>query len=407
MNTTLTENINWVGHVDWPVRDFHSFDTDRGATYNAYLIRDEKTTLIDTVKWGFEADLKSKIEALTDPEKVAYVVCNHAEPDHSGSLPGILKFLPNATLLCDEKCKKILSRHYDISDWKIQLVSTGDEVSIGQRTLHFIETPMVHWPESMFTYVPEDKILFSMDAFGQHYATSQRFDDEVPLFEVIKEAKTYYANIIMPYGKMVAKTLDKVADLDIEMIAPSHGLIWRTHLDKIVRAYKDWMVCQPSRKVLVMYDTMWEGVGKMAEAIHGGAAQEGIDAQLIHIRRTNLTNIATEVMDAAAVAFGSSTLNQHLMPMAGAVLTYLKGLRPVNKAGFAFGSYGWSGGGAEDVDSYLKEMKWDILRDPITSRYRPTNELLEECRQAGMMLADKAREVAGDRQPSDLMYACS
>jgi flavorubredoxin len=397
MNTTLRENIDWVGYVDWNVRDFHSYDTEHGATYNAYLIRDEKTALIDAVKGPYAENLMRNVAALCDPAKVDYVVCNHAEPDHSGALPDVLRAMPRATLVCDKKCAEALAEHYDTSNWKIHIVATGDSISLGRRSLTFVETPMVHWPESMFTYVPEEKLLFSMDAFGQHIATSERFDDEASLCTVMEEAKAYYANIVMPYGKSVKACLARTAELAIDMIAPSHGVIWRTHPRKILAAYKNWMEHRPRPKVLVIYDTMWESTGAMAEAIREGAAVEGVQAKLISIRHSNLTRIATEVLDAAAIAFGSATLNHGMMPMAAATLSYLEGLRPRGKAALAFGSYGWGRGGAEGVEKQLEAIGWEILREPILSKYRPTPEILEECRQAGRMLADKAKNLAAGR----------
>ncbi|MBN2562085.1 MAG: FprA family A-type flavoprotein [Phycisphaerae bacterium] len=401
MNTTLRENINWVGYVDWAVRDFHGYNTDRGVTYNAYLVRDEKTALIDTVKAPFVDRLFQNIAALTDLASVDYVVCNHAEPDHAGGLARAMEALPNAVLVCDKKCEAALGRYHDTSGWKTRIVATGDTLSLGKRTLEFIETPMVHWPESMFTYVPEEKLLFSMDAFGQHYASSQRFDDEVPLCTVMEEAKTYYANIVMPFGRQVARVLEQAAKLEIEMIAPAHGVIWRSHIAEIVNAYGNWACCRPKPKVLVIYDTMWDSTGEMARAIHETASEAGVAAELINIRTSNLTRIATEVLDAACVAFGSSTLNQGMMPMAGAVLTYLKGLKPANKAGLAFGSYGWSKGGPEAVDDVMKAMNWEVLREPIRAQYRPTVEVLDECRAAGRMLAEKAKEMAPDREAGE------
>ena len=398
MNTTLCENIDWVGCVDWTVRDFHGYSTDRGATYNAFLIRDEKNALIDTVKEPFADKLLQNVAALTDLASVEYVVCNHAEPDHSGGMGRVMAMLPQATLVCDKKCLAILGHHHDVSGWKTRIVATGDTLSLGKRSLQFIETPMVHWPESMFTYVPEEKLLFSMDAFGQHYASSQRFDDEVPLCTVMDEAKTYYANIVMPFAKPVAAILDRAAELEIDMIAPSHGVIWRRHIPEILEAYRNWSQGRPKPKVLVIYDTMWDSTGEMARAIHEGASQAGVAAGLINVRTSNLTQIATETLDAACIAFGSSTLNQGVLPMAGAVLTYLKGLKPVNKVAVAFGSYGWSKGGAEAVDEDMKAMKWDVLREPIRALYRPTAEVLDECRAAGKILAEKAKEMACDRK---------
>jgi len=396
MNTRVLENIDWVGYVDWSVRDFHGYNTPRGTTYNAYLIRDEKTALIDTVKGPFAEELLRNVSALTELSKVDYVVCNHAEPDHAGALGRVMEAMPSAVLVANKKCVATLSKHFDISGWKTHVVLTGDTIPLGRRTLQFMDTPMLHWPESMFTYVPEDKLLFSMDAFGQHYATSRRFDDEVPAHVALEEAKAYYANIIMPYGKQAAAALDRAEELDIEMIAPAHGVIWRGHLAEIRKAYQSWSAQRPEPKMLVIYDTMWSSTGEMAYAIHEGACIPGVDALLIHIRSSNLTRIATELLDAAAVAFGSSTLNREMMPSAGAVLTYLKGLRPVGKAGFAFGSYGWSKGGPDKVDECLKALKWEIVREPLKAQYCPTPEVLEACRAAGKELAEKARRIAAE-----------
>ena len=396
MNITLRENIDWVGYVDWTIRDFHSYDSDRGSTYNAYLVRDAKTALIDTVKAPYADDLLAKVSALCPLEKVDYVVCNHAEPDHSGALPKVLAAMPRADLICDKKCADILAENYDVSAWKMRIVATGDAISLGRRTLSFIETPMVHWPESMFTFVPEEKMLFSMDAFGQHYASAERFDDESPLATVMEEAKTYYANIIMPYGKSVKACIDRIKDLDIEIIAPSHGIIWRRHIGEILAAYRRWMNFNAQPKVLVVYDTMWESTGAMAQAILEGAALPGVQTKLIHLRRSNLTGLAAEVLDAAAVAFGSPTLNHNMMPAAAAALCYLEGLKPRGKSCFAFGSYGWGKGGVENVDLQLRNIGWEIIREPLRAKYRPTAAMLDECRQAGKLLAQKALAAAGN-----------
>jgi flavorubredoxin len=393
----LYENIDWVGAVDWTIRDFHSYETDRGATYNAYLVRDEKTTLVDTVKAPFADELLRNVAAITDLSRVDYVVCNHAEPDHSGALPQVLRAMPQATLICDKKCAAALAAHYDTSAWKIRIVATDETLSLGSRTLRFIETPMVHWPESMATYVPEEKLLFSMDAFGQHLATSERFDDQSDLPTVMDEAKTYYANIVMPYGRAVLQTLDRLAGLEIGMIAPSHGLIWRRHVAEIIAAYRQWANHQAKPKVLVIYDTMWESTAAMAQAILEGATQPGVSAKLIHVRRTGLTRIAAEVLDAAAVAFGSATLNRGMMPMAAATLSYLEGLRPLNKAAVAFGSYGWGRGGPEAIDEALRRLEWEIVRAPLRAQWRPTPEVLAECRQIGQMLAQRATELSTPR----------
>lgn len=394
MKTQLRPGLHWVGYVDWNVRDFHSYETRRGATYNAYLIQDEKTALIDGVKHLHVDALIEHIEAHTSLNAIDYIVVNHGEPDHSSGLPALVAKCPNVKVVCDKKCIQSLSMHYDTAGWDFQQVGTGDSISLGKQTLTFVETPMVHWPDSMVTYLPEEKILFSMDGFGQHYASHHRFDDEVSLSEVMEEAKVYYANIVMPYGKQVAKALETVGSLNIDMIAPAHGVIWRSHVDAIIGAYQDWCVCKAVPKVVILYDTMWESTAKMGAAMLDGVRQvDGVDAKLIFIRSSNLTQMVTEIFDAATIAFGSSTLNQGMMPMAGALLTYLKGLRPTGKAGFSFGSYGWGKGGPEAVDEALKDMKWEILREPLKAQFRPTPEVLAECKEAGVMLAQKALEV--------------
>ena len=394
METLLREGINWVGYVDWTLRDFHSFETNRGATYNAYLVEDEKTALIDTVKGPYADDLLAGIAERTELSNIDYIVCNHAEPDHSGALPRVLEAIPTATLVCNKKCLAELSYHYDTAGWKTKIIEDGETLSLGRRTLKFIFTPMVHWPESMATYVPEERLLFSMDAFGQHFASSERFDDEAPLCVSMEEAKRYYANIVMPYGKMVTRVLKGLEGVPIDMIAPSHGLIWRSHVADIVEKYKEWAAFKPAPKVLVVFDSMWESTANMARAICDGASTGDVEAKLIHVRRTGLTEIATEIQDAAAVAFGSSTLNSGMMPMMAAALTYIKGLKPAGKSAFAFGSYGWSSGGAKAVEDMLRDMNWDILREPLMGQYRPDDDVLSACRDAGRLLAETAREKA-------------
>lgn len=397
MNITLRPDIFWVGSIDWTVRDFHSYDTRRGTTYNAYLMLDEQNVLVDAVKGDFaDGLLKNVAPLLANRPGLDYIICNHAEPDHAGALPDVLRAYPSATVVCDAKCQKALSEHFDVSGWKFRIVADGDTLSIGRRTLHFIETPMVHWPESMFTLVPDEKLLFSMDTFGQHYACSARFDDEGPFDTAMDELKTYYANIIMPYGKSVVACLNKVDSTPIETIAPSHGVIWRKGVAQVVRAYHDWSACRAKPKVLILYDTMWESTRGMAEAILEGAAQPGIDAQLISFRGTTLTQIAADVLDAGAVAVGSPTLNRGPMPAAAAAMSYLHGLRPTNKTGQAFGSYGWGGGGPDALDESLRTMGWEMLGPPIKSKYRPTPEILDQCRIAGRRLAERACQRAAE-----------
>lgn len=393
MHRQILDGIHWVGALDWNVRDFHSYHTDRGATYNAYLIQDEANALIDTVKAPFKASLLRNIAEVVDPASIRYIICNHAEPDHASALPDVLAVIQNATVVCNEKCRGILEAYHDTAKWTFHIVKTGDTLSLGRRTLSFLDTPMVHWPDSMMTYVPEARLLFSMDGFGQHWCTSQRFDDEVDLRQLLWEAKTYYANIVMPYGKQVSKTLEAASKLDIGMIAPSHGLIWRRHIADIVQSYQAWAVCKPAAKVLVLYDSMWENTKHMAEAITEGATREGVEAVSLFVRGNTGTRIATEILDAACVAVGSSTLNQQMMPAMAGILNYIKGLRPVGKAGLAFGSFGWGRGGAEAVQAELEAMGVEVLADPIRSKWRSTDVDIDGCREAGRMLAEKALAI--------------
>ncbi len=391
MNVEVCDGIDWVGYVDWSIRDFHGYQTDRGSSYNAYLVRDEKIALIDAVKEPYAAELLANIECLVELDKVDYVVCNHAEPDHSGALPKVMEVCVNAVLLCNEKCKKALSQHFDTSNWNFQIVSDGETLSLGNKTLSFMDTPLVHWPESMFTFVPESKILFSMDAFGQHYASTSRFDDEEPYDVIMSEAKTYFANIVMLYSKPIQRALDRTKDHDIEIIAPSHGVIWRKNIANIIDAYLGWVALKPEPKVLVIYDTMWKSTELMANAIMDGAATvKGVDIKLFNVRANNMTVMATEILDSAAVAFGSPTLNMTLMPQMAAILTYLSGLKPAGKDSFAFGSYGWASGGTKAVEEYLAKMRMNIIRESINSQFVPTPEVIEECRAAGKDLAERA-----------------
>ena len=341
-NRRLRENIYWIGYVDWDVRDFHGYITRKGSSYNSYFIKDEKIAVIDSVKAPYADELVRNILEHTDLDKVDYVVCNHAEPDHSGSIPVLMDLCSNAKLVCNVKCQKALSMHYNTDTWNFEIVDETSTLSLGKHTLKFINTPMAHWPESMMTYVVEEKLLFSMDAFGQHLASSGRFDYNEPLCCVLEEAKKYFANIIMLYGKQVADTLVKASNFEIEIIAPSHGIIWTKHISTIIEEYKKWMICKAEPKVLIFYDSMWHSTEKMANAIYEGADVDGVVVEKYDLKASSITEIATETIDSAVLAVGSPTLNRNMMPKVAEVLTYLKGLAPKNKAAIAFGAYGWA-----------------------------------------------------------------
>lgn len=394
-HTKLCEGIHWIGAVDWNERDFHSFTTSRGTSYNAYLVQDAQTAVIDAVKVEFTGELLHRLRQLTDPAQVNYLVCNHAEPDHAGGLAQLVAACPQATVVCGAKCREFLGRFHDTSGWRFQLVKTGDKISLGRRNLEFIETPLLHWPDSIFTHVPEEKLLFSMDAFGQHYATSHRFDEQNPIHEVLEEAKIYYANIVMPFPKPVSTALARLDALQPQTVAPGHGVIWRKHLPDIVQRHREWSEFRPAKKALVVYDSMWHATERMAHAIAEGAtAVSEVEVKVLSLRVTNLTRLATEVLDAATIAFGSATLNQSCMPSVAAVLSYLKGLRPANKAFLAFGATGWNRGGAETIDEALRALNWESLREPLRALSYPTPDQLGECHAAGRLLAEKARAMA-------------
>ncbi|MBN2064684.1 MAG: FprA family A-type flavoprotein [Sedimentisphaerales bacterium] len=384
----IKPGIYWVGYVDWNIRNFHGYQTHRGTTYNAYLIVDEKIALIDSVKAGYGKNLLSLVSEIIDPAKIDYIISNHTEPDHSSELLKVAQAAPDAQVIATAKGAAGLKKYFK-ADWDIKEVKTGDSISLGKRSLQFISTPMLHWPDSMFTYVPEEKLLFSMDAFGQHLATSKRFNDEVDEKIIMEEARTYYANIIMHLGSIVKKTLKAAEGLEIDMIAPSHGVIFRNNLDKIISKYIDWSSFKPKPVMLVIYDTMWQSTEMMATAITDGAIEAGIEVKKLSVQSNDITTLATEILEAGAVAVGSPTLNNGLLPTVAEFLTYIKGLRPGNKLGFAFGSHGWAGGAVPQIEEVLRELGTDLTVEGITCQYRPNDEELAKCKAAGKELAEK------------------
>ncbi len=315
----LTEGVYWVGAVDWNLRDFHGYTTQRGGTYNAYLIVDEKIALVDTVKHAFADEMLNRIKEIIDPSKIDYVISNHVEVDHSGSLPEIMRDAPDAQIICTEKGKEGLLKYYR-SNWNFRTVKTGDELKLGRRNLFFISAPMLHWPDSMFTYLKEDKILLSNDAFGQHLASSFRFDENSAYERdvVMEEAATYYANILMPFGGIILKKIEGIQKLGIEIktIAPSHGMIW-TNPGKIIEAYLKWAKGMSKQKVLVIYDTMWNSTESMANEILRGISDSGIEVSLHHLRKTEWSEIVREVLEAKAIIIGTPTLNNGMFPTVG------------------------------------------------------------------------------------------
>ncbi|MGI6221333.1 MAG: FprA family A-type flavoprotein [Coriobacteriales bacterium] len=373
--------VFWVGAVDWNLRDFHGYKTYRGSTYNAYLIIDEKVTLIDTVKSNFSGELLQRISKIIDPSMIDVIVSNHVEMDHSGSLPVLMSLAPSALIVTsDPHGLNGLRAHYGDA-YNYLAVKPGDKLSIGERTLEFVKTTMVHWPDNMVTYCPEEKILFSNDAFGQHYASSKRFDDEDNLADIVDQAKKYYANIVMPYGKNAAKALEACAGLDIDIIAPGHGSIWRSHIDTILDLYRQWTSGEQQDYALVVYDTMWGTTDKMAKAIGSAFNGAGYRVRLFNLKEDHPSDIIPEVLDAKFIAVGTPTLNNTMLPSVAAFLCYLKGLTTKDKKAFAFGSYGWAPKGQNEVNDILAGMGYDIVMEPVTHNWPMDVDAIADLRE--------------------------
>ena len=392
----LKPGVWWVGAIDWNERNFHGYTTNRGSTYNAYLIVDEKITLIDGVKRGFEKELIGRISQIVDPSKIDYIISNHTEMDHSSGIPAVLKLAPQAKVVtAAPKGIEHFKAHFgDMAEFIG--VKSGETLNIGKRTLSFIHTPMVHWPESMATYSDLDKIAFTMDAFGQHFASSMRFDDEVEMAEVMAQAKKYYANIVMPFAPQVVKVMDALAPFEIDMIAPSHGVVWRSYVNEIMKSYNKWSHNKLSEYAVVVYDSMWHSTEDMASQITDAFMELGVPARLFDLKVNHISDIITETLDARYVAVGSSTLNNNLMPTVASFLTYLKGLTPRNRhaIGIPFGSYGWSGQSVGQVAEALKECQLELAFGEYKQKWVPTEDDLNALRED---LMNKVKELQAEK----------
>jgi flavorubredoxin len=390
----VKKGIYWVGAIDWEIRDFHGYATPKGTSYNAYLIVDEKVALVDTVKEQFSDELLARVREIVDPSKIDYVVVNHLERDHFGSFARVMDAAKDAKVYASERGKKGIADVYG-DRWAVTGVKTNDTLGLGGKTLRFIETPMLHWPDSMFTYVEPDRVLISSDAFGQHVAGSQRFDREVDGNILLEDAKTYYANILMPFGTLIQSLLAKVPSLNLapEVIAPDHGLIW-TRPGTIIDAYDRWSKFEAKDKILIAYDTMWESTEKMAHLIARGAIDEGgVEVKLFHLRKSPYSEAINEIQDAKAIIIGSPTLNNGLFPTVGGFLYYLKGLRPKNKIATAFGSYGWMGGAVKEIMARLKDMELELLEPVPDLKYPATKQQEQECVEFGHKIAKRVKEA--------------
>ena len=383
----IKDGIFWVGAIDWDERDFHNFTTRRGLTYNSYLIVDENVTLVDTVKHKSVRESLDRIKKVVDPSQIDYIIVNHIEPDHSSGLPDMMRIAKEATIVCTQRAKDGLCKYYDCDGWDIRVVKGGDELKIGKRTLTFIDMTMLHWPDSMATYLKEDKLLLSNDAFGQHVASEERFDEDIGIEEALYWAKFYYANILMPLAGLIKKKLAEVQklNLEIDMIAPSHGVIWKNPA-KIIEAYSKWAEFESENKVVIVFDSMWHSTEKLAMAIADGAGSEGAEVRVFHVRRDSWADIVTEILDAKSIAIGSPTIHNSIFPPVAGFLTYLKGLKPQKKRALAFGSYGWNGVAVKEIQKVLEELKFETL-EPLMVKFKPSEGELQKAFELGAELA--------------------
>ena len=396
----IAKGIYEVGVRDWNIRDFHGYSTPAGTSYNAFLIVGEKNVLIDTVKSEFTEELLANISQVMDPKDIDIVVSNHTEMDHSGGLPRLMSVIgEEKPLYCSKMGAKNLSRHFR-HNWNLREVVGNEELSMGDRTLVFMETRMLHWPDSMFTYLKEDGILFSSDAFGQHYAGSEMFDDQMPLGEVLLHAKKYYANILLPFSPLLGKLLKSVAEsgMALNMICPDHGVIWRENPQAILDAYGRWSRQECENKAVVLYDTMWHSTEMMANSVVGGLVDAGVkNVRPINARKSHRSDIITEILDAKALVIGSPTLNNQIFPALMDAITYIKGLKPVGKIGAAFGSYGWSGEAVKLLNAQLEEMKIELVDDGIRIQYVPDKDKLGECFEFGRKIGGAVVEATSGK----------
>ena len=391
----ISDKVYWVGAVDWVMRDFHGYSTRRGTTYNAYLVLADRNVLIDTVKAPFKDEMLSRIASVIDPGDISYVISNHSEMDHSGCLTDVVEILKPEKVFASPMGVKALTGHFAKTlSGKLVAVKDGESLDLGNATLSFTHTPMLHWPDSMFTYLVEDALLFSQDAFGMHLASDRRFADEIDDAIMLEEATRYYGNILMPFSPLVLKLIEKVGSLGIKIdtIAPDHGPIWRKDPSKIIGLYANWARQAPTMKAVIIYDTMWNSTATMARAIADGLVAAGAHVRLLCARTDTRAEVATEILDAGALIVGSPTINNQMFPTLADVLTYLKGLKPRNLIGAAFGSYGWSGEAVKLIEAQLEGMKIELAAEGVKTQYVPDERALTLCHELGKTIAKKLTE---------------
>lgn len=389
----VSDRVYWVGAIDWSLRDFHGYWANRGSTYNAYLVMADKVTLVDTVKKPFKTELLERIASVVDPKDISYIISNHSEMDHSGCLPEIIEAIQPEKVFASTKGVEALGDHFHM-DYEFVEVKDGDSVSLGNMNVTFLETRMLHWPDSMVTYLAEDNLLFSQDGFGMHLASSERFADELPQDIIEYETATYFANILMPYARLVEKLLARIGSLgiQIDIIAPDHGPVWRGNTEKVLDMYAKFAAQKPAKKAVILYDTMWGSTESMARAISEGLTSGGVTTKVMSARVCHRSEVPPELLDAGALIVGSPTINNTIFPTVADVMTYLKGLRPQNLIGAAFGSYGWSGEAVGELYEMLKAMKIETVGDGVRVKYVPDNGALEQCRALGAEVAEKLVE---------------
>jgi flavorubredoxin len=394
MKITIKNNIWWVGKTDWELRKFHGneYSTNRGTTYNSYLIREDKMVLIDTVWKPFAKEFVGNLAKEIDLKKIDYIIANHGEIDHSGALPELLERIPGTPLYCTEHAIKSLKGHYH-KDWNFKPVKTGDRLSLGSKEMIFIQATMLHWPDSMFCYLTDDNILFSNDAFGQHYCTEYLFNDLVNQEELFQEAIKYYANILTPFSHLVDKKIKEILGLNLplDMICTSHGVIWRDNPLQIIQKYAAWASNYQENQITVIYDTMWNGTRTMAENIAKGImlADEKVNVKLYNAANTDKNDIITEVFKSKAILVGSPTINKGVLFSIAGILEVIKGMSFKNKKAASFGCYGWHGECISTIDGALKDAGFDLIAEGLKVNWNPDEQGVKTCIEYGKSFATK------------------
>ena len=394
----IKKDVYWIGAVDWNRRNFHGYSVaPMGTTYNNYLIMDEKVTLVDTVAEEFWGTLQCNLANVLGDRKIDYIVVNHLEPDHSGCLAKVVEKYKPEKIYTSPMGQKAMAAHFHYKDWPVEVVPTGSEINIGKRTLTFVETRMLHWPDAMLTYCPEEKIAFTNDAFGQNWATSERWADEVDRAKLEELMRFYYANIVLPYSPVVLKTLATLKEMNLEfdMICPDHGLMFRgDDCAWAMEKYQQYAEQKPRNKAVIIYDTMWHSTERMAKAVAAGLVDEGVSVRLMSMKANHHSEVMLEVFDSAAVIVGSPTHNNGILPLMADMLTYMKGLRPQNKIGSAIGSFGWSGECVKVLNQALEDMGMEMV-EPVKTKFVPDHDALEKCYEQGKAIAAAIKAKLG------------